>query len=83
MLPTTSNRPCARHCKIWGVDYLDLYLIHWPVALRKDPSEGESQFIPLEELPLIDTWCALEKCVDKGLVNAIWRFQLLDRTGTK
>jgi hypothetical protein len=30
--------------------------MHWPVALRKeDTSEGESEFIPLEEIPLIDT----------------------------
>jgi alcohol dehydrogenase (NADP+) len=53
------------------VDVLDLYLMHWPVALRKDRSEGESEFISLEEIPLIDTWRAMEKCVDKGLVKDI------------
>ncbi|MCL4168248.1 UNVERIFIED_CONTAM: hypothetical protein GTU68_003402, partial [Idotea baltica] len=36
------------------LDYLDLYMIHWPA-----------------DLPLIDTWKALEKCVDAGLCRNI------------
>ncbi len=48
------------------VDHLDLYLMHWPVALS---SNGDK--ISLEELPLIDTWRAMEACVDKGLVKDI------------
>jgi alcohol dehydrogenase (NADP+) len=49
------------------LDYLDLYLVHWPVAMSKD---GTS-FISLQEMPIIDTWRALEECVDKGLVKDI------------
>ena len=42
-----------------GCHYLDLYLIHWPVAMEKS---GNS-FIPLEELPIAKTWKAMEDCV--------------------
>ena len=55
------------------LDYLDLYLIHWPIAQKKDevfPKTAEG-FIPLEDMPIADTWKALEACVDKGLVKHI------------
>ena len=55
------------------LDYLDLYLIHWPIAQMKDevfPKTAEG-FIPLEDMPIADTWKALEACVDKGLVKHI------------
>jgi alcohol dehydrogenase (NADP+) len=48
------------------VDCLDLYLMHWPVAMG-----SEGQMISLDELPLIDTWRAMEACVDNGLVKDI------------
>jgi alcohol dehydrogenase (NADP+) len=50
-----------------GCDYLDLYLIHWPVAMEK----GDNSFIPLDELPIAQTWKAMEDCVAKGLVRDI------------
>lgn len=55
------------------LDYLDLYLIHWPVAFASNitfPKKAE-QFIPLEELPIIETWRAMEKLVKKGLCKHI------------
>ena len=55
------------------LDYLDLYLIHWPIAQKKEevfPKEADG-FIPLEDMPIADTWKALEACVDKGLVKHI------------
>lgn len=56
-----------------GVDYLDLYLIHWPVALKPNvifPDKG-SDFLSLDEAPLIDTWKVLEDCVEAGLCRNI------------
>ncbi|MCB9230198.1 MAG: aldo/keto reductase [Bacteroidia bacterium] len=53
------------------LDYLDLYLIHWPISLRKDviyPNQA-SEYIPLGEIPLTETWAALEECYDLGLVR--------------
>lgn len=57
------------------LDYLDLYLIHWPVALRPSlgigfPSKSED-FLSLQEVPLAATWQALETCVDAGLTKHI------------
>ena len=55
------------------LDYLDLYMIHWPVVFRHDvdrPESGEG-FVSLDEMPLEDTWKALEACVDAGLCKNI------------
>jgi alcohol dehydrogenase (NADP+) len=55
------------------LDYLDLYLIHWPVSIKK--GEGfplsPEKLISLEDLPILDTWQALEACVDQGLCRHI------------
>ncbi len=45
-------------------DYLDLYLIHWPIA--EDPQSGEILDIPQEE-----TWAEMEKAQKDGLVRSI------------
>jgi alcohol dehydrogenase (NADP+) len=55
------------------LDYLDLYLVHWPVALVPQcifPSKA-SDFLSLEELPLSETWEGMEDCVKKGMVRHI------------
>ena len=55
------------------LDYLDLYLMHWPVAQVKGtplPSSPE-QFISLESLPITTTWTAMEAMVDAGLTRHI------------
>ncbi len=55
------------------LDYLDLYLIHWPVALRRGVlfPRAAGDMISLEEMPLIDTWRAMEKLVDAGFCRHI------------
>ncbi|MGL4363626.1 MAG: aldo/keto reductase [Bacteroidales bacterium] len=55
------------------VDYLDLYLIHWPVALKKGVKLPQSvnDFLPIEHAPLLDTWKAMEIIKDKGLCKHI------------
>ncbi|WP_194775837.1 aldo/keto reductase [Pararhodonellum marinum] len=55
------------------LDYLDLYLIHWPLVLEDDvefPTKG-SDFVPLSEVPLIETWETLETIHQKGLARHI------------
>ncbi len=52
-----------------GLDYLDLYLMHWPVAIKEDapfpfPADG---FYSLEEVPLEETWVAMADCQVEGL----------------
>ena len=55
------------------LDYLDLYLMHWPIACK--PGVGlpgsVDEFVSLEEQPLIDTWQAMETCVDRGMIRQI------------
>lgn len=55
------------------LDYLDLYLMHWPVAIRKGLllPESAQDIIPPEDLPIRDTWEAMETLVDKGLCRHI------------
>jgi L-glyceraldehyde reductase len=59
-------------------DYLDLYLIHWPVAFKKpekpraraavDPRDGGVRII---DVPVEETWRAMEKMVEKGKIRSI------------
>ena len=52
-----------------GIDYLDLYLIHWPVLIRKGVlyHKGVDDLLPLERIPIETTWQMLEKTVERGL----------------
>ncbi|WP_340157706.1 aldo/keto reductase [uncultured Maribacter sp.] len=55
------------------LEYLDLYLIHWPVALKKgtEMPEKASDFIPLSEVPLTNTWKGMEAALEEGLAKHI------------
>jgi alcohol dehydrogenase (NADP+) len=56
-----------------GLAYLDLYLIHWPVAHRHGvmmPQEATDQ-LSLEQRPIAATWRAMEELVRSGLVRHI------------
>jgi len=55
------------------IDYLDLFLIHWPVALKKGvifPEKGE-EMASLNDIPLSETWKAMEEAVGLGLAKHI------------
>lgn len=56
-----------------GLDYLDLYLIHWPVVIRRErtyPKTG-ADLISLDELPLEATWTGMEKVQATGLARHV------------
>jgi len=65
---------------LWGLDYFDLYYIHFPVALKYvEPSvryppgwayDGKSEYIPINT-PIQETWTAMEDLVAKGLTKSI------------
>lgn len=55
------------------LDYLDLYLIHWPAAFKPSATIPKSadDLISLDDLPLELTWKAMEDMHQKGLVKHI------------
>lgn len=66
---------CRKSLRDLGLNYLDLYLIHWPTALKRGDNvfpqneDGSMQF-DVERHPT-DTWMEMEKLVEKGLVKDI------------
>ncbi|KAJ8973419.1 hypothetical protein NQ317_016702 [Molorchus minor] len=55
------------------LDYLDLYLIHWPFAFKESASlwpidEGESAF---SDIDYLETWQGMEECLNLGLTKSI------------
>lgn len=58
------------------LDYLDLYLIHWPMdfARGSDPfaKDKDGNFLVVDPpIPIADTWKAMEALVDAGLTKSI------------
>ena len=55
------------------LDFLDLYLIHWPVLIRKGVLFHSSidDLVSLDEIPISTTWSVFEAMVDKGLCRNI------------
>ena len=55
------------------LDYLDLYLMHWPVALKPGVPFPKSadDMVSLKELPVETTWAAMEALVDNNQTRQI------------
>ena len=56
-----------------GLDWLDLYLIHWPVPIRPGvafPTSADD-LLPPEQVPLRSTWEGMEAAVEAGLTRHI------------
>ena len=55
------------------LDYLDLYLMHWPVAFSPEVKfpEKDEDFLSLEEVPLSETWEAMLEAKKQGLVKHV------------
>ena len=53
------------------LDYLDLYLIHWPIRFKEGTNFISPKPAELITLDVEGTWKAMEECVEKGLVRAI------------
>ena len=55
------------------LDYLDLYLIHWPVVLKPDVVYPESvnDFLSLDHVPIFETWQGMMSCKKMGKTRHI------------
>ncbi|KAF6214396.1 hypothetical protein GE061_009137 [Apolygus lucorum] len=57
-----------------GVDYVDLFLIHWPCAVKDGwdtmPLDNNGKLI-YSDVDFIETWKALEECVKAGKIKSI------------
>ncbi|XP_054276766.1 aldo-keto reductase family 1 member B7-like [Macrosteles quadrilineatus] len=63
---------CRRSHTYLSLDYIDLYLVHWPFGLKsKTESRNPQVFDGFDDTSLEDTWREMEKCVDQGLVRSI------------
>lgn len=66
----------------WGLGYLDLFLIHFPIALEFIPFETmrypcfwsdkeQTKVTPLAKVPISETWGAMEELVQSGTTKSI------------
>lgn len=70
---------CRKTLADLGLDYLDLYLIHFPISLKYIPIEkryppewmSDAGVMEVEPVPYRETWTAMEALEGKGLCKAI------------
>ena len=68
---------CRTTLKNLGLDYVDLYLIHWPTGLQKQKDvtclfpKDENGAMMYDHVHPTETWMAMEKLVEKGLCKSI------------
>ncbi|XP_054888839.1 glyoxal reductase [Poeciliopsis prolifica] len=59
---TAAKKACLDSCRAMGVEYFDLYLMHWPASLKPGCSNREIR---------AETWKALEDLYKNGICRAI------------
>ncbi|RJE18694.1 hypothetical protein PHISCL_08964, partial [Aspergillus sclerotialis] len=72
---------CKKQLSDWGLDYFDLYIVHFPIALKYvDPSvryppgwcaPDANNKVEFSNATIQETWTAMETLVDQGLARSI------------
>jgi alcohol dehydrogenase (NADP+) len=69
------RKACKQTLHDLKCDHLDLYLMHWPVAQKEslglDLAHKGSDFLSLDDIPLSETFSAMQQLIDEGLVKNI------------
>ncbi|XP_077992330.1 aldo-keto reductase family 1 member B1-like [Glandiceps talaboti] len=72
--PEDVKKACLKTLESLQLGYLDLYLMHWPMAYQrgenKFPKDENGKFI-YADTDFVDTWKAMEKLVEEGLCKTI------------
>ena len=73
--PEAVAASCRKSLSDLGLDYLDLYLVHWPFPNfhppKCDVTARSPDAVPYIHENFMKTWGAMEKLVDEGLVRHI------------
>ncbi|KAG5445793.1 Aldose reductase [Clonorchis sinensis] len=73
--PELVQKCCEQSLSDLGLHYIDLYLMHSPMAFQPGaslfPVGPDGVTIAIDKVPLNDTWKAMENLVDVGLVKSI------------
>ncbi|KAF4216480.1 hypothetical protein CNMCM8980_006678 [Aspergillus fumigatiaffinis] len=70
---------CRKQLADWGLDYFDLFIVHFPIALKYvDPAVryppgwlSENNKLEFSNASIQETWTAMESLVDKKLARSI------------
>ncbi|KAK6635423.1 hypothetical protein RUM44_000674 [Polyplax serrata] len=65
---------CKKSLENLGLDYVDLYLMHWPFAFQENEQfmpRGPDGNVLFADYDYVDTWKQMEKCVELGLTKSI------------
>ncbi|KDR07717.1 1,5-anhydro-D-fructose reductase-like isoform X1 [Zootermopsis nevadensis] len=65
---------CKKSLSLLGLEYVDLYLMHWPFAFKEDgdliPTDADGNIV-LSDVDYLATWREMETCVHLGLTHSI------------
>jgi len=70
---------CKKQLADWGIDYFDLYIVHFPISLKYvDPKDRyppgftyDGKNVVPGKASIQETWTAMESLVDKKLAKSI------------
>jgi len=66
---------CEKSLKDLQLDYLDCYLIHWPVAFKNHQGslypKREDNTFDIDDVPIWETWEAMQLLKERGLTKSI------------